>query len=104
MAFSIPRLCCKCKAVPSGPVLLTPLHFPVSSGTVALELCSEFFYSVCFSAFVSIYIGKNTPALSQSTCSVLHYFPWYVFVLNWTISGLSRIKRCPLSPPLFFCK
>lgn len=64
MAFSVPPLHCKCEFVSSRHVLLAPLHFPVSSGRVALEFCLGFLCSVCFSAFLSIYIGKNTPAFS----------------------------------------
>lgn len=75
MAFSVSPLRRKCKAVPSDPMLLTPQHFPVSSGRVALDLClgeaGSFLYSVCFFCFSAyLYRGKihllspRAPALS----------------------------------------
>lgn len=72
----------KCKAILRGSMLLIPQHFPVFSGSVAVDLYfGEAGSSLC-SFLLSICIGKNTPAVSQSTCSVLQHFPCYNSVLN----------------------
>jgi len=82
MAFGISPLRGKYKAVPSGPVLLTPQHFPVASGRVVLDFClGEAGIFLCSGYFCTyLYREKYTCCLPEhllcpATFSVVWFCP-----------------------------